>query len=72
MDISKFSIDSTTVHYVGSPRDEDDPQVLLTSSTIELDGELTKYFTDKSPNGFRSRAWKSSKTPKRITPRQKR
>ena len=47
MKISKFSIASTIVHYVPTLRDGPHPELLLTSAAIDLDTDLTNYFSSK-------------------------
>jgi len=47
MDWSTYEVESTIVHYVPTSRDEQDPQLLLTSAEIDLDEDLTEYFASK-------------------------
>ncbi len=47
MDWETCEVTTAVVHYVLTTRDEDEPELLLTDTEIELDAGLKRYFGDK-------------------------
>jgi len=53
---AKFVVDETVVHYVETKKDTSDPQLMLTSATIELDADLKEYFSKQVSERIESKS----------------